>query len=99
MVNHLKRGKALRERLPLTALVSYVSQTSLKADTSDASRDPWTPDDGDKGARGQPVLSSGHSLGSRKERKGQGEKHATYSLALESSMLNTGSFCALHQAA
>ncbi len=31
MVNHLKRGKALRERLTLTDLVCYVSQASLKS--------------------------------------------------------------------
>ena len=39
MVHHLKRGQALRERLPLPSLVCEVSQSSLKADTSDASKD------------------------------------------------------------
>jgi len=39
MVNHLKRGKTLRETLPLTSLVSEVSQLSLKAYTSGESKD------------------------------------------------------------
>jgi hypothetical protein len=37
MVNHLKRGKALRLTLALTDLVYAVSQSSQKADTSAAS--------------------------------------------------------------
>jgi hypothetical protein len=45
-VNHLKRGKALRETLPLTSLVYEVSQSSRKADTSAASKDQATPDAG-----------------------------------------------------
>ena len=48
MVNHLKRGKALRERLTLTDLVCDVSQVSLKAYTSGASRDQCTPATGAK---------------------------------------------------
>ena len=44
MVNHLKRGKALRERLTLTDLVCYVSQASLKSHTSDESKDRNNPD-------------------------------------------------------
>ena len=44
MVNHLKRGKALRERLTLTDLVCYVSQASLKSYTSDESKDHSNPD-------------------------------------------------------
>ena len=43
MGNHLKRGKALRETLPLTSLVEQVSQTSLKSDTSAESKDQWKP--------------------------------------------------------
>lgn len=39
LVNHVKRGKALRDRLPLTDLVGYVSQASLKSHTSDESKD------------------------------------------------------------
>jgi hypothetical protein len=39
MVNHLKRGKALRETLTLTDLVCYVSQASLKSYTSGESKD------------------------------------------------------------
>ena len=39
MVNHVKRGKALRETLTLTDLVCYVSQASLKSHTSDESKD------------------------------------------------------------
>jgi hypothetical protein len=45
-VNHLKRGKALRGTLTLTYLVYEVSQSSLKADTSAASKDQGTPSDG-----------------------------------------------------
>ena len=44
MVNHLKRGKALRERLTLTDLVCYVSQASLKSYTSGESKDQGNPD-------------------------------------------------------
>jgi hypothetical protein len=44
MVNHLKRGKALRERLTLTDLVCYVSQSSLKSYTSGESRDQCKPE-------------------------------------------------------
>ncbi len=92
MVHHLKRGKALRERLTLTDLVSYVSQSSLKADTSDASKDQgsqlcWYR----HGHRGQPVLPSVQRLGSRRERMGQGDEHATCIVPFESSKLNTGS--------
>ena len=39
MVNHLKRGKALRVTLTLTDRVCYVSQTSLKSYTSGESKD------------------------------------------------------------
>ena len=46
--------------------------------------------DGGKGDRGQPDLPSVQSLGSRKERLGQGDKHATYLVLFESSMRNTG---------
>jgi hypothetical protein len=45
-MNHLKRGKALRERLSLTYLVLEVSQTSLQSYTSDASKNQWKPADG-----------------------------------------------------
>jgi len=48
--------------------------------------------DGSKGDRGQPVLPSVQSLGSRKERLGQGDAHATSIVRLESSMTNTGGF-------
>ena len=44
MVNHVKRGKALRERLTLTDLVCYVSQASLKSYTSGESKDQGNPD-------------------------------------------------------
>ncbi len=44
MVNHVKRGKALRERLTLTDLVGYVSQASLKSYTSGESKDQGNPD-------------------------------------------------------
>ena len=43
MVNHLKRGKALRVRLTLTDLVCYVSQSSLKSYTSGESKDQGKP--------------------------------------------------------
>ena len=46
--------------------------------------------DGGNGDLGQPVLPKVQRLGSRKERTGQGEKHATYSVLFESSMTNTG---------
>ena len=58
-MNHLKRGKALRERLPLTYLVSKVSQTSLQSYTSEASKDQWKPADGAKGDRGPLRFSTG----------------------------------------
>ena len=44
MVHHLKRGKALRERLTLTDLVCDVSQASLKSYTSGESKDQGNPD-------------------------------------------------------
>ena len=44
MVNHLKRGKALRGRLTLTYLVYEVSQASLKSYTSGESKDQGHPD-------------------------------------------------------
>ena len=44
MVNHLKRGKALRERLTLTDLVCDVSQVSLKSYTSGERKDQGKPD-------------------------------------------------------
>ena len=44
MVHPLTRGKALRERLPLTDLVCYVSQASLKSHTSGESKDHSNPD-------------------------------------------------------
>jgi hypothetical protein len=43
MVNHLKRGKALRGTLTLTDLVCYVSQSSLKSYTSGESKDQGKP--------------------------------------------------------
>ena len=48
MVNHLKRGKALRGRLTLTYLVYEVSQASLKSYTSGESRDQGKPETGAK---------------------------------------------------
>ena len=45
-VNHLKRGKALRERLTLTYLVCHVSQSNLKSYTSGDSKDQGKPEDG-----------------------------------------------------
>jgi len=48
MVHHLKRGKALRGTLTLTDLVCDVSQASLKADTSGASKDQGPPETGAK---------------------------------------------------
>jgi len=48
--------------------------------------------DESKGDRDQPVLPSVQNLGSREERQGQGEEHATYVVLLESSRLNTGGF-------
>ena len=92
MVHHLKRGKALRGTLALTYLVYDVSQSSLKADTSGESKDQCPPETGGTGDRGQPVLPSVQRLGSRKERMGQGEKHATCLVLFESSRLNTGDF-------
>ena len=44
MVNHLKRGKALRARLPLTDLVCNVSQSSQKSYTSGESMDQGIPE-------------------------------------------------------
>ena|SRR5713101_1171041 len=49
MVHHLKRGKALRERLPLTDLVCDVSQSSLKSYTSGESKDQCKPETVAKG--------------------------------------------------
>jgi hypothetical protein len=92
MVNHLKRGKALRGTLTLTDLVCDVSQSSLKSETSAESMDQCHPNGHGNGDRGQPVLPSAQRLGSRKERTGQGEEHATYIVSLESYTLNTGSF-------
>jgi hypothetical protein len=46
--------------------------------------------DGSNGDREHPVLPAVQNLGSRKERKGQGEKHATDVVLLASSMRNTG---------
>ena len=43
MVNHLKRGKALRGTLTLTDLVCDVSQASLKSYTSGESKAPCPP--------------------------------------------------------
>ena len=43
MVNHLKRGKALRVTLTLTDLVCYVSQSSQKSYTSGESTDEGHP--------------------------------------------------------
>ena len=43
MVNHLKRGKALRETLTLTDLVCDVSQSSQKSYTSGESTDQCHP--------------------------------------------------------
>ena len=39
MVHHVKRGKALRETLPLPDLVCSVSQASLQAPTRDERKD------------------------------------------------------------
>jgi hypothetical protein len=92
MVNHLKRGKALRETLTLTDRVCDVSQSSQKSETSAESTDHgsqfvWYG----HGYRDEPVLPSVQRLGSRKERMGQREKHATCLVPFESSRLNTGS--------
>ena len=92
MVNPLKRGKALRGTLTLTHLVLCVSQLSLKAYTSGARKDQCIPVDGCKGDRDEPGLPSVQRLGSRKARTGQGEQHATSSVPLASSMVNTGDF-------
>jgi hypothetical protein len=48
MVNHLKRGKALRGTLTLTDLVCDVSQASPKSYTSGESKDQGTPETGAK---------------------------------------------------
>jgi len=48
MVNHLKRGKALRGTLTLTDLVCDVSQSSLKSYTSGESKDQCIPETGAK---------------------------------------------------
>jgi hypothetical protein len=88
-VHHLKRGKILRETLPLTSLVEEVSQLSLKSYTSGERKDLGQPY-GCHGALGQPDIPKGQRLGSRTERKGEGE-HATCLVPLESAMLNTGS--------
>ena len=80
MVHHLKHGAALRETLTLTDLVCYVSQASLKSYTSGrvrTRRSRWDC----HGNRGRPVVPV-QNLGSREERMGQGEEHATYSLLL-----------------
>ena len=42
--------------------------------------------------RGQPDLPAVQRLGSRSERTGQGDAHATCRVLLESSMLHTGDF-------
>ena len=44
MGHHLKRGQALRERLPLTSLVCEVSQLRLKSSTSGARKDQGNPE-------------------------------------------------------
>jgi hypothetical protein len=46
MVNHLKRGKALRGTLTLTDLVCDVSQASPKSYTSGESKDQCPPETG-----------------------------------------------------
>ena len=46
MVHHLKRGKALRERLTLTDLVCHVSQSNLTSYTSGESKAQGKPEDG-----------------------------------------------------
>src|SRR6266849_488508 len=46
--------------------------------------------DGCKGDLGQPDLPKVQRLGSRKERTGQGEQHATSIVPCASSLLNTG---------
>jgi hypothetical protein len=92
MVNPLKRGKALRGTLTLTDRVCYVSQSSQKSYTSGESTDEGYPGWMCPRHRGQPVLPSVQRLGSRRERKGQGEKHATCLVPFESSRLNTGGF-------
>ena len=89
-MNHLKRGKVLRETLLLTYLVYEVSQTSSKADTSAASKDQGTPLWEGHGDRSQPVWPFVQRLGSRKERMGQGDAHAPSLVLLESSMRHTG---------
>jgi len=83
-------GKPYGVTLALTCLVSPVSQSSLKADTSAASKDQGNPLWEGHGDRGQPVLPSVPRLGSRTERTGQGDEHATYIVLFESSMRNTG---------
>ena len=43
MVQHVQRGKALRDRLTLTDLVCSVSQSSLKSSPSGERKDQGTP--------------------------------------------------------
>ena len=91
MVHHLKRGQALRERLTLTDLSDM---SASRASNPIRAVSVWTQahHDGCKGDLGQPDLPKVQRLGSRKERTGQGEEHATCIVPSESSMLNTGSF-------
>jgi hypothetical protein len=48
------------------------------------------PGAGSKGDSGQPVLPAVHRLGSRQERKGQGEPPATWLVLFAAARLNTG---------
>jgi hypothetical protein len=80
--------------LALAYLVEEVSQSSLQADTSAASKDQGHPLGEGHGDRGQPVLPSVQRPGRRTERTGQGDEHATYIVLCESSMRNTGGFSA-----
>src|SRR5712691_8522991 len=71
MVHHLKRGKALRERLTRTDLVCYVSQASLQSSTSGESRDQGTPETVAKVTEGNGFYPLSKAWGAAKSGRGK----------------------------
>ena len=90
MVHHLKRGKALRLNAGPDRPCLCCQPVEPASRHERCEEGPRPTGDGGRGGRGPPVLPSVQRLGSRRERRGQGEAHATDRVPCASSMVHTG---------
>ena len=89
-MHHLKRGKALRLNAGPDRPCLCCQPVEPASRHERCEEGPRLTGDGGRGGRGPPVLPSVQRLGSRRERRGQGEEHATCRVLCASSRSNTG---------